>query len=96
MNMNYLILLFSLLISYVNSSSKHFSNMNYNHGIRNLGLKIIIIKRKEYPKLLDTIKIKTQDLYEKTITRIGEYMCEYENLSPEDKAIVEFIISTVL
>jgi hypothetical protein len=94
--MNYLALLFVLLINYVNASSKHFSNMNYNHGIRNLGLKIIILKRKEYPKLLDNIKSKTQDLYEKTIATISEYMCEYENFSPEDKAIVEFIISTIL
>jgi hypothetical protein len=96
MKVNYLVLLFALLTNYINASSKPFSNMNYNHGIRNLVLKIVILKKKEYPKLIDTIKMKTQDLYEKTIATISECMCEYENLSAEDKSIVEFIISTIL
>ena len=95
MNINYLVLLFALLSNYAFASSKPFSNINYNHNIRNLGYKIIILKRKECPKLIDIIKIKTQILYDKTIAKIGEYMCEYENLSPDDKAFIEFIISSI-
>ena len=94
--MNYLVLLFALLSNYAYASSKPFSNMNYNHGIRNLGFRVIIFKKKEYPKLMDTIKTKTHDFYEKIITIIGDYLCEYENLPPEDKAIIEFIISSIL
>ena len=94
MNINYLVLLFALLTSY-SYASKPFSNINYNHGFRNLGYKIIILKRKECPKLIDIIKIKTQILYDKTIAKIGEYMCEYENLSPDDKAFIDLIISSI-
>jgi len=46
MNMNYLVLLFSLLFNYTYASSKPLSNLNYNHSIRNLGFRIIILKEK--------------------------------------------------
>jgi len=95
MNINYLVLLFALLSSYSYASHKPFSNINYNHGFRNLGYKIIILKRKECPKLIDIIKIKIQILYDKTIATIGDYMCDYESLSPDDKAFIEFIISSI-
>ena len=96
MNMNYLVLLFALLSNYAYASSKPLSNINYNHSIRNLGLKFIIIKRKEFPKLLDTIKTKTDILYDKTIAVVCEYMGEYENLSNDEKAFIDLIISTIL
>jgi len=94
--MNCLVLLLVFLSNLAYASSKQLSDMNYNHGIRNLGFKFIILKRKKYPKLLDNIKNKSQNLYDKTIARVSECMCEYEKLSPEDKAFVEFIISTIL
>jgi len=94
--MNYLVLLFALLTNCAYASSKPLSNLNYNHNIRNLGFRIIILKKKEFPTLLDNIKTKTQNLYEKITTIIGDYLCEYENLSPQDKSIIEFIISGIL
>jgi hypothetical protein len=92
MNIIYLSLLCLGLLqpSYVYSST---SQMNYNHNIRNLGFKIIIFKEKKYPKLVDYIKSKCQIYYEKTIATIGEGLSEYENLSYEDKLIIDFILS---
>jgi signal recognition particle subunit SEC65 len=67
--------------------------MDYNHGIRNLGFKIIIFKEKKYPKLVDYIKNRYQIYYEKTIATISESVSEYENLSYEEKIIIDFILS---
>ena len=92
MNIIYLSLLCLGLLqpSFVYSSS---SQMNYNHNIRNLGFKIIIFKEKKYPKLVDYVKSKYQIYYEKAIATIGEGLSEYENLSYEDKLIIDFILS---
>jgi len=92
MNIIYLSLLCLGLLqpSFVYSSS---SQMDYNHGIRNLGFKIIIFKEKKYPKLVDYIKNRYQIYYEKAIATISESVSEYENLSYEEKLIIDFILS---
>jgi hypothetical protein len=87
----YLVALFTC--AFAASSS---NGMSSNHTIRNLGFKLIIFKKKEYPKLLENIKHSYKMYYEKSLATMSEYMNEYEKLSSEDKAIVDFIISTIL
>jgi ribonucleotide reductase beta subunit family protein with ferritin-like domain len=69
--------------------------MNYNHGIRNLGYKVIIFKEKTYPKLVELIKNKYKMYYDKSMVTIGETIVEYENLSHEEKEFIDLILSTI-
>jgi hypothetical protein len=95
MMIQYILLLNLLnLFSYINASSSS-SNMNF-HGLRKLGFKYIIFKKKEYPKMLDSLRNQYQIYYEKSIGIISDCMCEYDKLSNEDKIIIDFIISNLL
>lgn len=93
MHFIYLILLFSLFYGLVDSNNS--SRMNYNHGIRNLGFKFVIFKEKKYPKLIEYIKNKYKIYYNKSMAAIGESVMEYENLSYEEKEIIDFMLSTI-
>jgi hypothetical protein len=89
-----IVLLFSLLQAVIASNS--IRQINYNHGLRNLKFKFVILKDKEYPKLIKYIKNKYKLFYEKAIATIGEGMMEYENLSYEDKEIIDLLIATMI
>lgn len=93
MHFIYLILLFSLFQGLI--ASNNSPRMNYNHGIRNLGFKIVIFKEKKYPRLVEFIKNKYKIYYDKTIATIGESVMEYENLSYEEKEFIELMLSSV-
>ena len=86
-----LVLLFNLFQVLIASNSS--PRMNYNHGIRNLGFKVVIFKEKKYPRIIEYIKGKYQIYYEKTIASIAEGLIEYENLKYEDKEIIDLMIS---
>ena len=88
-----LILLFTLFQSLIASNSS--PKMNYNHSIRNLGFKAIILKEKKYPRLVEYIKDKYKIYYNKSLATIGETIIEYENLSYEEKEFIDLIISTI-
>lgn len=88
-----LILLFTLFQCLF--ASNNSPRMNYNHGIRNLSYKVIIFKEKKYPKLVEFIKNKYKMYYDKSIVTIGESIIEYENLSHEEKEIIDLLISTI-
>ena len=88
-----LVLLFTLFQAIFASNSSR--RINYNHSLRNLGLKVVILKEKEYPKLMQFIRKKYKLYYEKAIATIGEGIIEYEKLSYEDKEIIDLIISSV-
>ncbi len=93
MHFIYLILLFTLFQGLI--ASNNSPRMNYNHGIRNFGFKIIIFKEKKYPRLVEFMKNKYKIYYDKTIATIGESIIEYENLSYEEKEFIELLLSSV-
>jgi hypothetical protein len=93
MHFIYLILLFSLFQGLI--ASNNSPRMNYNHGIRNFGFKVVIFKEKKYPMLVEFIKNKYKIYYDKTIATIGETIIEYESLSYEEKEIIELLLSSV-
>ena len=76
-------------------ASKFFSQMNYKHGIRNFKFKAVIFKDKRYPKLLNFIKQKYKFYYEVSMGKIGETIIEYENLSYEEKEMIDLMISSI-
>lgn len=90
MNIIYLSILFNLF-TFASSSC----NINYRYG-QKLKIKFIIFKEKKYPKLINDVKTSCKLYYEKSIGIMSDYMNEYDKISDEDKAIIEFIISTIL
>jgi signal recognition particle subunit SEC65 len=93
MHFIYLILLFSLFQGLI--ASNNSPRMNYNHGIRNFGFKVVIFKEKKYPRLVEYIKQKYKIYYNKSMATIGESIIEYENLSHEEKELIDLILSSV-
>ena len=90
MNFIYYVL-FGSLFSMVVSST----NLNYNNNIKKFGLKVVIFKRKEAPKLIKYVKDKLKFYYNKSMITLAEGIIEYENMSYEDKQIIEFIMSLI-
>jgi hypothetical protein len=72
------------------------AKMNYNHNVRNLSFKFIIFKEKKYPKILNIINNKSKIYYDKAISFVNDQFNYYENLSPEEKHIIEFMFSMLL
>jgi len=70
--------------------------MNYPHNIRNVGLRFIVFKEKTYPKILQILHRQSKIYYDKTICFINDQYNNYENLSPEDKHLIEFMFSMLL
>jgi hypothetical protein len=93
MNYIYFIIIFALFQDVLSiNNSKQFNT------IEKLGLRLIIFKRKTYPKLIsyaNNLKEKYDNLYDKFILIYTESMIKYENMSYEDKQIIEFIMSSL-
>ena len=87
------ILLFNLFQALIASNSS--PRMNYTHGIRNFGFKAIIFKEKKYPKIAEYIKQQYKNYYDRYMVAVGERIIEYENLSHEEKELIELILSSI-
>jgi len=92
MNIIYLSLLGFYIINTTISCSLLTKSI-YGNGIRTMGYKMIIYKEKKYPKLVELVKTKYNACYEKTIAAISDCMNDYDNLSYEEKIIVDFMLS---
>lgn len=86
-----LILLFSMFNLILSSSSS--PNWRNNHRIRNMSLKVIIFKEKKAPKLLNYFNEQYQKIYDKALVTIVDSINEYENLSNDDKYLIDFVFS---
>lgn len=88
MNLIYYVLFGSLFSMAVSST-----NLNCNNNLKKIGFKVVIFKRKEAPKLIKYLKDKLKFYYNKSMVTVAEGIIEYENMSYEDKQIIEFIAS---
>lgn len=68
-------------------------NSNYNIRIRNTGLRMIIFKEKKFPKILEKLRNLYELCYIKTLASVSEGICEYNNLSEEERTLIETIIA---
>jgi hypothetical protein len=68
-------------------------NFNYNIQLRNAGFKMIILKEKSLPKFIKNFKSFYELYYNKSLAFIGERLGDYNNLSEEDRTLIETIIS---
>ena len=67
---------------------------NYLHiGLRNLAIRFIILKKKNIPILVNKIKNMYNLCYEKSISSISEGVINYNQLSDEEKTLIETVIS---
>jgi len=89
MNIINLILLFNLFTFALAKSYNKFHIYNQ----KATALKVSMFKKKNYPKLLDYVKTTSKVYYIKSIGIINNLIVDYENISDEDKTILEFIIS---
>jgi hypothetical protein len=79
---------------YLVSSNNNYYNHNYhNIQIRNAGFKLIIFKEKTLPKFVKKITSFYEMCYYKSMISIAEGLSDYNNLSEEDRTLIETIIS---
>ena len=74
----------------VSAMNAHF---NFNIQVRNAGFKMIILKEKSIPKFIKNFKSFYELYYNKSVAFIGERLGDYNNLSEEDRTLIETIIS---
>lgn len=80
-------LLFS--ISKLIYAENRFMNMN----TRNLLLRCVVVKQKKIPILINKFKNFYKLCYDKTIKTMSEGVINYNQLSEEEKTIIEAVIS---
>lgn len=71
-------------------------NINKNNSLRKITFKLIILKKKTLPKLVDKIKDYCTNCYNKSLVSISEGIHEYNKLTEEEKLILDFVISSIL
>jgi len=87
MNILNLILLLNL-INIIFSSTK-----NYGLRLRNTGLRLYLLKQQKLPYIMSKIKFYYKICYEKSIVCIFEGINEYNNLSEEEKQLIDSVLS---
>jgi len=70
-------------------------DINYNrYRLKNYTLRILVLKKKNTPKILNAIKRFYNKCYDKTVVSIAEGMNDYNNnFTEEEKIIIETILS---
>jgi hypothetical protein len=81
------------MLNLILASSNSSSNWRGSHKIRNLSFKFVIFKEKKAPKLLNYFNSQYQKIYDKVLVTIADNINEYENLSYEDKCLVDFVFA---
>jgi len=65
----------------------------YSNQLRNSGLRLIIFKKKTYPKIETKIKKFYELCYSNSISSINEGISNYYSLPEENQLLIESIIS---
>ena len=64
--------------------------------LRNTKYRIIVFNRKKIPKMIRNTKYYLKNKYKDVLSKIHQYVFEYNSLSEADKELVEFVISSIL
>jgi len=87
------ILIFGLL-SLIQFNSIYSASTNYNNlRLRNYGLRLIVFKEKKLNKILFEFKKLFENYYNKSLVCTAQGINTYNELSEDDKLIIETIIS---
>ena len=93
--MNRVIYVFFLinLLNLLNNIFVNCINSVYNIRLRNFGLRLIVFKEKKIAKFLKGIKNFTEIYYYKAIVHTADGINAYNELSDDDKIIIETVIA---
>jgi len=89
------IVILFLLLNLINSglSMVLYNYQNFNHNLNRLALRYVIFKEKKVAKIFKNI-IATIELYHnKSIASVGEGLLSYNELSEDEKTLIETLIS---
>lgn len=84
-------LFYSLLFSI--SKLIYAENRFMNMQMRNIALRCVVVKQKKIPILINKFKKFYKLCYDKTIKTMSEGVINYNQLSEEEKTIIEAVIS---
>ena len=87
---SFIVFVFTLMPFYYVYSSSH----NYNTlKMRNYGLRLIVFKEKKLNKILFALKKVTDNYYNKVLVYTAQGINSYNELSEEDKILIETVLS---
>ena len=83
-----------VLIGTIQIISIYSSSTNYNNlRLRNYGLRLIVFNKKKLNKILFELKKLSEIYYNKSLVCTAEGINSYNELSEQDKILIETIIS---
>jgi predicted nucleotide-binding protein (sugar kinase/HSP70/actin superfamily) len=89
--MNIVILFFCFLNIIISSSINQ--NYNLNYKLNRFALKYIVFKEKKLVKILKNIKNKLEMYHNKSIVSVAKGVITYNELSEDEKTLIEAVIS---
>ena len=89
--MNIFILLLFLNIIHIVLSK--FTFKNYNHDLNRLSLRYVVFKEKKLAKILRQLKHKFDIYHNKSIVSVAEGIIAFQELSEDEKTLIEVVIS---
>lgn len=89
----FVMLVGSIMINILKSHNIITNLKIYGNQMRNSGLRMIVFKEKKYPIFLENLKKIYEIYYLNSIVYFNEKLYEYNNISENDKIIIESIIN---
>jgi hypothetical protein len=70
-----------------------YNNQIFNHNLNRLALRYVIFKEKKFAKIIKTV-CKNLDIYHnKSIVCVAQGIISYNDLSEDEKTLIETVIS---
>lgn len=69
------------------------NNNNYGIRIRNMGLRLIVLKEKKIHKILNNIHNNINKYHDNIIVYVANSIYRYNELSEDDRLLIETVIS---
>lgn len=84
-----------LLLNLINSglSMVLYNYQNFNHNFNRLALRYVIFKEKKVAKIIKTILHNFEIYHNKSIVTVAEGIISFNELSEDEKTLIEAVIS---
>jgi len=89
------IIIFFLFLNFFNIVISSSVNKNYtlNYKLNRFALKYVIFKEKKLAKILKSIVNKLEIYHNKSIASVGQGVSSFNDLSDDEKTLIEAVIS---
>jgi len=91
--MNIVILVFLLNTIRLVVTKFIFNNHEYHHNLNRLSLRYIVFREKKIGKIIKTIRNNLNIYHNKSIACVAEGIISYNDLSEDEKTLIETVIS---